>query len=68
MSVMVAMLFIMGKTWLALFSCRDVGMDMIIRMLWLDMVTMVVTVVTGLERLGFRFMFDMYVVIVWVVG
>ena len=61
------MLFMMGKAWLALFPVWDVGMDMTIGMLWLDVVTMVVMVVPGLERLGFRFMFAMHVVIVWVV-
>lgn len=33
MSAMVVMWFGMGKAWLALFSPRDVGMDMIIEML-----------------------------------
>ena len=63
MSVAVVMWFGMGEAWLALFSIRDVGMDMTIGMLWLD----VVMVVPGLERLGSRFMFAMHVVIVWVV-
>ena len=67
MSVMIAILFMMGKAWLALFPVWDLGMDMTIGMLWLDVVTMVVMVVPGLERLGFRFMFAMHVVIVWVV-
>lgn len=67
MSVMIAMFFTVGKAWLALFSVWDVGMDMTIGMLWLDVVTMVVMVVPGLERLGSRFMFATHVVIVWVV-
>ena len=68
MSAMVVMWFGMGKAWLALFFPRDVGMDNIIGMLWMNVVTMVVMVVPGLERLGFRSRFDMHVVIVWVVS
>lgn len=68
MPVMMVMWFGMGVAWLALFSARDVGTDIIIGVLWLNVVTMVVMVVPSLERLGFRFMFDMHVVIVWVIS
>ena len=64
MSVVMSMLGMVGKAWLALFSSWDVGMDMIIGVLWLNVMTMLAMGALCLERLGF----NIHRVLVWVVG